>query len=296
MLIFFLACSDADIKDDTAQPIDATKSPGCGLDPVHAIGGTQSTIFVDDVERSFYLSIPMSYDPEQLHRLVFGFSGTDWVGSQIQDYLGLEEYGTNTIFVYPDPLWRTFEGWGTYGGWLLGPHAYPAHGNEDLDFVEELLNTLSAQYCIDEQSVFATGHSWGGDMAQVVSCFLGDRFTATVPVAANRPYWFEDEQGRAISCSGDTAVWTMFGEADDHFTGQSYPGEFGEECRDFWVHERNCSTQSNEFYLGEDLCFSYSDCDAEVRYCLYDEQYAHQIPWDYFSKSTMEWFESFSPQ
>lgn len=50
----------------------------------------------------------------------------------------------------------------------------------------------------DTERVFATGHSWGGDMAQVVSCFLGERFRATVPVAANRPYWFEDGGGLIV--------------------------------------------------------------------------------------------------
>ena len=295
MFLFFLACSDADSKEDTVQAENPT-TLGCGLEPTHSLGGTQVTISVDGVERSLYLSIPASYNPVQPHRLVFGFSGTDWIGEQIRGYLDLESYGTNTIFVYPDPLWRDFEGWGTYGGWLLGPHAYPAHGTDDLEFVAHLLDTLPSQYCIDEQQIFATGHSWGGDMAQVVSCFLGDRFTATVPVAANRPYWFTDEQGVPISCSGDTAVWTMFGEADDHFTWQSYPGEFGDECRDFWLNDRDCATQATEFYLGDDVCLAYTDCDAEVRYCLYDERYAHQLPWDSFSQATMEWFDSFSQQ
>ena len=302
MILFFLACSDSDVKDDTAQSIDDTvqeddvPSSGCGLEPMHSLDGTQVQLSIDGVERSFYLSIPLDYNPNEAYSLVFGFSGTDWVGSQIQGYLDLEQYGTKSIFVYPDPLWRDFEGWGTYGGWLLGPYAYPAHGSEDLNFVETLLDTLPSQYCIDEERVFATGHSWGGDMAQVVSCFLGDRFTATVPVAANRPYWFEDDQGFPITCSGDTAVWTMFGEADDHFTWQGYPGEFGDECRDFWLEDRNCSTQATEFYLGNDVCYAYTDCDVEVRYCLYDEQYAHQIPWDSFSQATMEWFDSFSQQ
>ena len=201
MILFFLACSDSDVKDDTAQSIDDTvqeddvPSSGCGLEPMHSLDGTQVQLSIDGVERSFYLSIPLDYNPNEAYSLVFGFSGTDWVGSQIQGYLDLEQYGTKSIFVYPDPLWRDFEGWGTYGGWLLGPYAYPAHGSEDLNFVETLLDTLPSQYCIDEERVFATGHSWGGDMAQVVSCFLGDRFTATVPVAANRPYWFEDDQG-----------------------------------------------------------------------------------------------------
>lgn len=295
MIFLFLACLDSTTEKNIQATDDTSNvaSIGCGKEAAHTLGGEQDMLIVDGIDRSFYISVPHSYDPSIPHRVVMGFSGTDWVGEQIQGYLNLEEYGVNTIFVYPDPLWRDFEGWGTYGGWLLGPHAQPAHGNEDLDFVEALLDRISTQYCIDEERVFATGHSWGGDMAQVVSCFLGNRFVASAPVAANRPYWFEDQQGAPISCSGDTAVWTLFGAADDHFTWQSYAGEFGEECRDFWVKERNCSMESTEFYLGEDLCSEYLSCDRPVRYCLYGSQYAHQVPSDSFPQATMEWFSSF---
>ena len=61
-------------------------------------------------------------------------------------------------------------------------------------------------------------------------------------MAANRPYWFETSPGTFIpSCEGSTAVWTMFGIADDHFTWQDYPGQFGDECRDFWLTLGQCT-------------------------------------------------------
>mgnify|MGYP001395672832 CR=1 FL=1 len=160
-------------------------------------------------------------------------------------------------------------------------------------FVAQILDTLQAQFCVDTNRIFATGHSWGGDMAQVVSCFLGERFRASVPVAANRPYWFEDATGDYIECVGYTAVWTMFGIADDHFSSQEYAGAFGDECTEFWLNERSCSDEIEELQLGSDVCYNYLDCDASVRYCLYGAEYGHQIPWDYYAQATMEWFDSF---
>ena len=120
-------------------------------------------------------------------------------------------------------LWRDFDGWGTLGGWLLGPYAAPANGDEDLAFTSAILDYMGENYCVDPARVFATGHSWGGDMAMVVACFLGDRFRAAVPVAANRPYWFERDGGWA-DCVGETAMWHMFGEGDTHFTDQAFAG------------------------------------------------------------------------
>jgi pimeloyl-ACP methyl ester carboxylesterase len=92
---------------------------------------------------------------------------------------------------------------------------------EDLVFTEAMLDDLEQNYCVDTARVFVTGHSWGGDMAAVVACFLGDRVRAAAPAAANRPYWFEPDSGE-FSCVGSAAVWTFFGVADDHFTWQDY--------------------------------------------------------------------------
>jgi polyhydroxybutyrate depolymerase len=302
IFILFGGCQSASetLKntDDTALTVF---SSGCGLAPSDPLGGTQISIEVEgaDLPRGFYLSLPDDYDSSKAHRLIFGFPGTDWVGSQVQPYLGLEVAETlaasNEIFVYPDPLWREFEGWGTFGGWLLGPHAYPADGTDDLNFVSAILDYMAEGYCIDTEKVFATGHSWGGDMAQVVSCFMGDRFTATVPVAANYPYWFESSDNERVNCVGTVAVWTMFGENDTHFTNQDYPGAYGDACRDFWLEENECDGVDNHTVLewGEAECVGYLGCKDEVQYCLYDAQWGHQIPESYFAQATMDYFRQF---
>lgn len=282
-------------EPDTTTGAPAS-SPGCGLAPPDAAGGVNVMIDAGpegDGMRRFYLSRPADYDPDVPHRLIVGYPGTNWVGEMIAPYFNLEtDAKPDEIFVYPDPLWHDFEGWGNLGGWLLGPHAAPADGNQDLVFTEAVLDYMENNYCIDPDRVFATGHSWGGDMAQVVSCFLGPRFRATVPVAANSPYWFQDN-GQAIHCTGTTAVWTMFGQADDHFNSQ----DPGLECRDFWLDERACDGPDavTPLDLGDapDECVEYQGCSATTRFCLYGPQYAHQIPTDYFASATMAWFRSF---
>ena len=146
-------------------------------------------------KRSFYLSLPDGYSAENKYKLVLVFPGTSTTGMEMKAFVGdgwngingLEANMPNTIFVYPDPKWRYFPDWkSTDGGWLLGPYGSAAKGMEDIRFVSELLDWLTANYAIDTERVFATGHSWGGDMTAVVGCFLGDRFRAIAPVAANR--------------------------------------------------------------------------------------------------------------
>ena len=121
-------------------------------------------------------------------------------------------------------------------------------------------------------------------MSQIMSCFLGNRIRASVPVAANRPYWFEPSSEAELTCTGKTAVWTMFGINDTHFTWQSYAGEFGDECRDFWLEENGCSGSDDyeDLGLGPDAeCVEFNGCDERTLYCLYAAEHGHQIPSNY---------------
>ena len=285
---------------DTGGDTDTDTSPsvgsaGCGKAVDLAPGGVQITLDAGadgGGERGYWLSLPENYDPDHAYAVVLGYPGTNWVGEQIQPYLDLERYGAGDyLYAYPDPQWHDFTGWGTYGGWLLGPHAAPADGMADLVFTTAILDQLEAEYCVDTARVFVTGHSWGGDMAAVVGCFLGDRVTATAPVAANEPYWFDG--GADFACAGNPAVWTWFGVADDHFTWQSYAGEFGDMQDAFWAEAHACAEETTPVEVGpEDDCVAHTGCSADTRYCLYGPDTEHQAPAGY-AQATMAWFGGF---
>ena len=294
-----VTAEDAPLASDAPSTSDApsaARSAGCGLGPSDPLGGVQRSRDFGAAaggERSYYLVVPSDYDPAVPHRLVVGYAGTNWSGEMIRPYLELEESGSQTIYVYPDLRFRDFEGWGNLGGWLLGPHAAPANGMEDLDFTSALLDHLEASYCIDTDRVFATGHSWGGDMAAVVGCFLGDRFRAVAPVAANRPYWFEPAGGGEPGCVGDVAVWTFFGQADDHFTSQPSVGAYGIEQDDFWRARNACGDATTDLGFGTDgECIEHGGCRVQTRFCLYSPETGHQRP-GYYPLAVRRWFGSF---
>lgn len=300
-LAIVLAGFDGEIGEyaldiSATTPENAVPSAGCGLAPAHARGGVQLTREFSASaggERSWYMTIPTTYDAEVPHRVVFGYPGTGWLGTQIRPYLNLETVSANTIYVYPDPLWRNFPGWGTLGGWQLGPHAGPAVGMEDITFTAELLSFVADNYCVDTSRVFATGHSWGGDMAAVVGCFLGDRFAAVVPIAANRPYWFEPSGGGEPACVGEPAVWTFFGVADSHFTGQPFTGAYGVEQNAFWEERFGCSDEQRELGIAADgECTESLGCATTTRFCLYGAASGHQAP-PYYAAEISRWFASF---
>ncbi len=287
------------VDDAGSSPADAVStsaSLGCGVAAADALGGVQLERDFGAAAggmRSFYLVVPTDYDDSIPHRVIVGYAGTDWSGEMIRPYLDLEQSGSRTIYVYPDVRFRDFEGWGNLGGWLLGPHAAPANGMEDLDFTAALLDHLEASYCVDTDRIFATGHSWGGDMAAVAGCFLGDRFTAVAPVAANRPYWFEPAGGGEPACVGDVAVWTFFGQADDHFTSQPSVGAYGIEQDDFWRARNDCGEATTDLGFGTDgECVEHGGCREQTRFCLYGAETGHQRP-GYYPLAVRTWFGSF---
>ena len=273
--------------------------------------GQISTVFSSQAggERSFYVSLPDSYSKATKYKLVLVFPGTSTTGLEMKTFVGdgwngikgLEANMPNTIFVYPDPKWRYFPVWKTTdGGWLLGPFAGAAKGMEDIYFISELLDWIKNNYTIDSERIFATGHSWGGDMTAVVGCFLGNKFRAIAPVAANRPYWFESGS-KPLNSVGNPSVWTFFGTDDDHFRGQEpNNGDFGREQNQFWMDKYTCDAKFLKLNIepkGESV--EYKNCTNTVRFTLYSpnfsgnsDQPGHQPP-DFYLSEVPIWFNSF---
>ncbi|OCA79492.1 hypothetical protein BBH99_18820 [Chryseobacterium contaminans] len=261
-------------------------------------------------KRSYYISVPANYNSTKKYRLLFVFAGTDTTGKFMYDWLGqgwnpnipgLEKLMDNTIFVYPDQKYY----WGSDKGWALGDYGKTYSGYHDIQFTKELLDLVKNTYSIDNSRIFATGHSWGGDMTNVTAYFLNGEFKAVAPIASNRPFWFEDNNGNFISNQnywGNTAVWIFFGLADDHFGSTSPNGLFGEEQAEFWVPENGGDlNQYTTDTIGNqgDITKTYTGT-SEVKLTLYKGgQYSggggllgHQPP-DYYFKAVTDWFKSF---
>lgn len=274
-------------------------SPGCGL-PAKDTDETYVEIPVTvnglTTTRQFYISIPAAYDPQVSSRLIVGLHGRDYSGDLMKTYLGLEESPVeprdNEIFVYPDALQRDWGSWGSMIGWQLGPGAADtnAAGEDDVAFIDAMIGYMKNNYCIDPERVFATGQSWGGDFSSALACLRGDIFRASVPVAANGIYYLESP---VVACQGPAAVWVMHGKGDPYFDLV-----LGEEVRDYWLAKNQCSMTSTDLGLtllsgSAEECVEYSGCGEVVRYCAYDASFGHQVPGDYYSKETMEFFRSF---
>ena len=284
---------DGGVSDASATPDSGVdvRSAGCGM-AAPQLGPAYIEITSGGVARRFYLHAIAGYDPGTPSPLIVGLHGRDYDGIRMRDYLGLEQFAApGAIFVYPDALTRDWSG-SSAAGWQNGPIPSPFGGVEDLAFIDDMIAWVQARYCVDTSRQFATGQSWGGDFSNVVGCYRGPAIRAFVSVAANAPYYLPTT-GTSFPCQGETAAWVMHGKSD-----QSFPISVGEAVRDFWVGKNGCSASSAAPLAiagsaADDACVEYGGCTQRTRYCSYTAATGHQIPFEWYARETMRFFDSF---
>ena len=155
-------------------------STGCDPARPHAAGDFLQTIDSGGLTRRSILHIPPSYSDTggaDATPLVLLFHGSDGNAIGIARYTGLPAKADRAGFIAvmpqtPEHLWN----FTTLG--LLGPD-----DPDDVAFIDDLLDALESQLCIDSARVFSTGFSAGASLSVRLACDLSDRIAAIAPVA-----------------------------------------------------------------------------------------------------------------
>jgi poly(3-hydroxybutyrate) depolymerase len=142
------------------------QSAGCGAGVPSS--GTRS-LTVNGQTRQYILDVPANYNPNQPHRLVFGYH---WLGGNMNavapGFYGLKSLAAgSTIFVAPN---------GLNNGWANT-------NNQDLAFTDAIVDVVTREMCVDESQIFATGFSYGGAMSYALACSRSDVFAAVAVIA-----------------------------------------------------------------------------------------------------------------
>ena len=233
-------------------------SSGCG-NAAAPPGEAVRHLTVQGTDRSFIVSAPAAIDPEVPLSLVFVFHGNGGNGEGmksmgIQNAPGAQDAA---VFVFPDGL--PFKGFGV--GWNGRCDGY------DMELFDTIVETLSADYCIDPGRVFAAGFSWGGDMCQSLACCRGDVVRAIAPASGPELY----PPGECID-SVRPAFRMTYADND------AYPPAMFAERIAFYRTEQGCSETSTP--IEPSPCIAYDDCDQPVIACEY-AGLGHAWPADY---------------
>ena len=265
-------------SDGASDGMDGSESSGgaamggCGVDPGLS-GDVAGQVEIEGEERRFLLVIPDGYDPNREYPLLFMFHGRGSNGDQFRMYNGVEQAaGSDAILVYPDALPNAIQMGQT--GWDLTANGI------DVKLVDKLLEDFTNNLCIDEERIFATGHSHGGFFSNTLGCVRGETFRAIAPVAGGGP---------GMGCEGQVAAWLAHHPDDD-----VVPLVLGQVARDHWLETNSCGEETAA--VDPEPCAEYQGCDEghEVVWCEHmdDSMFGpHSWPafagpaiWDFFSR------------
>ncbi|MGB2695739.1 MAG: PHB depolymerase family esterase [Dehalococcoidia bacterium] len=159
----------------------APGASGCTPDRTHAAGDFTQTIDSGGVARQFRLHVPPSYDGTARVPLVLLFHGAGSTDDGISTYTGFPDKADEAGFIAVMPLGTVPQGLPL--GRIFDHLTFIPGMPDDVAFVDDLLDKLEAQLCIDPRRVYSTGFSNGGMFSVRLACDLGDRFAAIAPVA-----------------------------------------------------------------------------------------------------------------
>ncbi|MBM3675948.1 MAG: hypothetical protein FJW88_13595 [Actinobacteria bacterium] len=298
------ACSSDDVSDasggdaNDAKPAEVAPSKGCtGASAAEPVAHGKVTISSSGAERWYWQDVPPAHDGETPVPVVVDFHGYSEGADVHLQMSGLGDYGKEQGFVTITP-----QGQGAVPRWD------PAPGSTDMVFVEDLLDQVGEQLCIDTNRVYSTGLSNGAMMTSAVACELADRFAAAAPVAGVQDpdgcdparvvpavafHGTADEFVPYDGGYGDKAASLPSPDGSGKTLGESGALERARperasvpEITAAWAKRNGCDTEPTETEVAPDVTRIAYDCPdgADVEFYRVDGG-GHSWPGSAFSKS-----------
>lgn len=197
-----------------------------------------STIWHDGQEREYILYVPAAYTGMDAVPLVLNFHGYGSNAFEQMWYGDFRAIADTANFLIVHPLGTLYNGTAHFnvGGWTLGSTT------DDVGFTAALIDSLSAQYSIDQDRIYSTGMSNGGFMSFVLACQLSDRITAIASVTGS----MTPETYNTCDPQHPMPVLQIHGTADltVPYSGALWTKPI-QDVLDFWVDVNNCSSIPN---------------------------------------------------
>ena len=136
------------------------------------------------MERAFIVYVPKIYKEGTKVPLLFNFHGYTSKAKDQMWYGEFREIADTANFIIAYPMGTKDSANNTH--WNVG-WAKPT--TDDVAFTSALIDSLSADYSIDQKRIYSTGMSNGGFMSFKLACELSDRIAAVASVAGSmQPY------------------------------------------------------------------------------------------------------------
>ena len=233
---------------------------GCGgADAIEAGNETLTLDTIDGRERTYVRQTPASYTSTEPVPLILNFHG---FGSNALEQVFLSRLhplseSEGFIVVTPEGTVSITEGEQFWNTGFLGDEETV----DDVAFVNELLDQVEADLCIDTDRIFATGMSNGGHFSSLLGCVLADRIAAFASVT-----WIlhtdDCNQGRTVS------AMHFHGTDDQTVEFASIPGVVAA-----WATDHECAGEPEITAISDEVELrEYVDCndDGEIDFYVVD--------------------------
>lgn len=191
------------------------------------------TISSGGILRDYRLYIPAIYNPANPVPLVFnlhGYTSNNVAQEFYGDFRPIADTA-NFIIVHPNGTKDGFGNrfWNTFDGSTV----------DDVGFISNLIDSIKANYSIDENRIYSTGMSNGGFMSYELACQLSERITAIASVTGSMLLSHKN----LCNAIHPTPVMEIHGTADATvpYNGTSSFIHIDSLVK-FWVQFNNCST------------------------------------------------------
>ncbi len=218
--------------------------------------------------RNYMVYLPNNYTDTISFPLVIYLHAYGWTAQQEMNYTLLHQVADTSDFlvVYPNAIPNWNSGIGDNPSW-------PTPNVDDVGFINALIDTLSNNYSIDLERIYACGYSNGGFMAYKLACQLGDRIAAIASVGGVM------STGTAANCKPQRTmpVLDIHGTADYWVPINGTTGWHSvDETLSYWTNFNNCF-MANTTVLPDlnpaDSCtvekISYTNCQNNSKVIYY---------------------------
>lgn len=256
---------------ETIRPV-APISGGCQPsdgDRGSTLGSGEHGLVVDGADRRYVLRVPSTYTPDQALPLLFalhpngsdagyfnkGDGGPADVAAAVDD---------EAIIVFAESVnghWRDYE---------APSHTWGDQIEEDLRYFDAVVAEITAQLCVDQESIYSLGFSGGGSFAGVLGC---RRSYIRAFAAAGAVIYFDPAE-----CAPTASAWVTIG-VDELVPERT-------AFRDHFVNTNGCAAVT--VVLEPADCVAYAGCASgrPVNYCQHGgghvwPPYASTLAWSF---------------
>jgi len=217
------------------------------------------TVVIDGIERTYDVLVEgePSADPVPLVFVFHGRNGSAW---KIRYRTGIasaaHELGDRAVFVFPQGA--EYPG-GNFVAWQA------ACDGPDMRFMDAIVRTLGENYSIDRSRLFASGFSWGAEMAIAFGCCRRDMVRAIAPMSGGT--WDSVD-----ACREQAPAYRMTIGDNDPIV----PLKVVQHVTDEFRVRQGCSDRTHS---SDPNCRAYDDCRNPVIQCIYPGV-SHEVPED----------------